>query len=307
MMPGEREIKKRAAIGVTEPIKHSRLQVNGATLHVARTGKGRPLLLLHGWPEFWLTWQPVMMRLADRFDLIAPDLRGFGASDKPVAKFGPDDQASDLASLIDELGLGPVGIVAHDVGATVAQALARRTPERLAGLFFFNFMYPGIGQRMNDPKQLKEVWHSYFNQSDLAPILIGSSPQTIRLFFSYFLRRWSHRPDAFDDATIEAFVANFQTSGNVDGGFQHYRAVGEQREKEHAGGDLPAPIELPTCVRWTECDPALPISFADRLDEFFTDLDFAPFPKAGHFPHHEDPDRAAEEIATFFERLDWGN
>ncbi len=71
-----------------ERIHHSTVDVNGAKLHVARLGSGPPLLLLHGWPEFWLTWEPVMLRLADRFELIVPDLRGFGDSDKPLGPFG---------------------------------------------------------------------------------------------------------------------------------------------------------------------------------------------------------------------------
>ena len=78
---------------MTESIRHTMLPVNGARLHVARAGAGRPLLLLHGWPEFWLTWEPVMQLLAANFDVIAPDLRGFGESDKPEGPFGPDDHA----------------------------------------------------------------------------------------------------------------------------------------------------------------------------------------------------------------------
>ncbi len=66
-------------------IEHLTIRANGADLHVARCGTGTPLLLLHGWPEFWLTWEPVMARLAARHTLIAPDLRGFGDSDKPRA------------------------------------------------------------------------------------------------------------------------------------------------------------------------------------------------------------------------------
>src|SRR5690349_12956803 len=56
------------------------LDLEGIPFHYARTGSGEPLLLLHGWPEFWLTWKRVMDRLGDRFDLVAPDLRGFGRS-----------------------------------------------------------------------------------------------------------------------------------------------------------------------------------------------------------------------------------
>ena len=68
------------------------------------------------------------------------------------------------------------------------------------------------------------------------------------------------------------------------------------------------PIPLPTCVRWAQCDPTLPAEWSDRLAETFPNLDFAPFPDAGHFPHREQPDRASAEIGTFFERLsapDW--
>ena len=66
-------------------IRHDTLPLNGLDLHVAQVGSGPPLLLLHGWPEFWLTWEPVMTRLSERFTCITPDLRGFGRTGKPDA------------------------------------------------------------------------------------------------------------------------------------------------------------------------------------------------------------------------------
>ena len=291
-------------------IEHSTIKVNGAKLHIARIGRGRPLLLLHGWPEFWLTWEPVMTRLADRFELIAPDLRGFGNSDKPNGTFGPPEQAADMAALIKVLEVDPIGIVAHDVGATVTQVLARRSPNLIAGLFFFNFMYPGIGSRFTAPDHVQNVWHMFFNQTDLAPKLVGASPDSVRLYITYFLKHWAYRENAFDDEALDAFVANFQLPGNLEGGFQHYRAVAEQRKTEMSrNAPTPEPIELPTCVRWADHDPTFDPAWTDRLSEFFPNLDFAPFPGVGHFPHREDPDRAANEIASFFGRLDqkgWG-
>lgn len=286
-------------------ITHSKVTVGGARLHVARTGTGRPLLLLHGWPEFWKTWEPVMTRLADRFELIAPDLRGFGKSDKPTDTFGPSEQAGDMSALIEALGVGRVGIVSHDVGATVTQVLARRSPDRLAGLFFLNFMYPGIGSRFTAPDHVQNVWHMYFNQTDLAPKLVGASPDGVRLFITYFLKHWSYRNDAFTAQVVDDFVANFEEPGNLEGGFQHYRAVAEQRKTEMSeNAPDPVPIDLPTCVRWADHDPTFDPAWTDRLPEFFSNLDFAPFPGVGHFPHREDPDRAAHEIANFFDRLD---
>ena len=65
------------------------------------------------------------------------------------------------------------------------------------------------------------------------------------------------------------------------------------------------PIDVPTCVRWAEHDPLFPYEWTDRLGETFTNLDLAMFPDVGHFPHREDPDRAASEIAAFFARIGW--
>jgi len=125
------------------PIEHSFQKANGATVHVAQTGAGRSLLL-HGWPELGLIWEPVTARLADCFRLIAPDLRGFGDSEKPSGAFGADDQAHDILALLDAFELNRVGLVGDNIGGAVIQALARMPPDRVEGLFFFDFVYPGI-------------------------------------------------------------------------------------------------------------------------------------------------------------------
>lgn len=281
---------------------HLTVQANGGSFHVVRTGRGRPLLLLHGWPEFWLTWEPVMTRLADRFLLIAPDLRGFGDSDKPTDPFGPEDHAADMLALLDALGVERVGVVGHDIGGAVMQPLARKAADRLAGLFFFDFVYPGIGARMGAPDRLNEIWYQSFHQMAMAPGIVGATRATCRLYFAHFLHHWAHRKDAFDDV-LDAFVDNFLKPGNLAGGFAHYRA-------SHAGriammkGKAPVspPIMVPTCVRWAEHDPLFPYAWTDRLGETFGNLDLALFPGVGHFPHREDPDRAAVEIARFFSR-----
>ncbi len=284
-------------------MQHRTVTVNGARIHFVRTGAGRPLLLLHGWPEFWLTWEPVMQRLAADFDVIAPDLRGFGDSDKPQGPFGPADHAGDMLALLDALGIERAGVVGHDVGGGVMQPLARSAPWRLTGLFFFDFVYPGIGARMGAPDRLNEIWYQSFNQLDLAPALVGASRATCGTYIGHFLRHWAYRKDAFDDV-LDAFVDNFCKPGNLEGGFAHYRA-------SHAGriammrGDAPQlpPIATPTGVRWAEHDPLFPYAWTDRLGETFSDLDLAIFPGVGHFPHREAPARAAEEIAGFFDRL----
>jgi pimeloyl-ACP methyl ester carboxylesterase len=286
-------------------MEHLTVSANGAAFHVARTGQGQPLLLLHGWPEFWLTWEPVMARLADRFTVYAPDLRGFGDSDKPDGPFGPDQHAADMLALMDALGLRRAGIIGHDVGGALMQPLARQAPDRVAGLFFFDFVYPGIGPRMAEPERLNNIWYQSFHQMEMAPALIGATRENCRLYIGHFLRQWSHRKHAFDDV-LEAFTDSFLKAGNLAGGFAHYRAA-------HAGrirmmkGEVTAlpPITVPTCIRWAEHDPLFPYAWTDRLSETFAKLDLKMFPGVGHFPHREDPHRASEEITAFFKRIDW--
>jgi pimeloyl-ACP methyl ester carboxylesterase len=287
-------------------IEHLTLRANGATFHVARLGAGPPLLLLHGWPEFWLTWEPVMTRLADRYTLLAPDLRGFGDSDKPEGPFGPEQHAADMVALMDALGLEKAGVIGHDVGGAVMQPLARTAPQRLAGLFFFDFVYPGIGARMAEPDRLNQIWYQSFNQLELAPALVGATRESCRAYIGYFLKHWAHRKDAFDDV-LEAFTDNFLKPGNLAGGFAHYRASHAGRIKMMKG-EAPklAPIGVPTCVRWAERDVLFPFSWTDRLSETFTNLDIALLPGVGHFPHREDPDRAATQMAAFFKKIGWG-
>jgi pimeloyl-ACP methyl ester carboxylesterase len=284
-------------------MEHLTISANGAQFHVAKTGTGDPLLLLHGWPEFWLTWEPLMERLQNRFTLIAPDLRGFGKTDKPVEPFGPPDHAKDMIALLDAFGIKRAGVVGHDVGGAVMQPLARSAPDRLAGLFFFDFVYPGIGPRMAEPDRLKEIWYQSFNQTEMAPTLVGATRRTCETYIGHFLRHWAYRKDAFD-GVFDAFTDNFMQPGNLAGGFAHYRAANAGRIAMMKGEapNLPK-INAPTCVRWAEHDPLFPYSWTDRLGETFVNLDLAMFSGVGHFPHREDPDRAVKEIANFFGSL----
>jgi pimeloyl-ACP methyl ester carboxylesterase len=209
-----------------------------------------------------------------------------------------------MLALMDALGFERFGVIGHDVGGAAMQPLVRIAPARVTGLFFFDFVYPGIGGRMGAPDRLNHIWYQSFHQMEMAPALVGATRETCRTYIGHFLKNWSYRKDAFD-AVLDAFTDNFMKAGNLAGGFAHYRAA-------HAGrirmmqGEIPKlpPIDVPTCVRWAEHDPLFPYAWTDRMGETFTNLDLAMLSGVGHFPHREDPDRAASEIAAFFDRRD---
>jgi pimeloyl-ACP methyl ester carboxylesterase len=285
------------------------LTANGIRIHYVREGRGAPLLMLHGWPEFCYVWRKCIPALARDFDVIAPDLRGFGESDKPAsADAGAEVHAADIAALIDGLGLARTGIVSHDIGAYVAQSLARVCPERLNGLFFFNCPYPGISSRWAAPDHLIEIWYQSFHQQSWAAEMVGSSRAACRIYIRHFLSHWAHDPHAFDE-DLEAWVDNFMKPGNLQGGFNWYISA-HQARLAVMRGEVPrpprAPIALPTRVLWGESDPILKSAWADRLGEFFSNVRVTTVPEAGHFVHYEKPDLACREIRAFFTSLPEG-
>ena len=283
------------------------VEANGIRVHYVRQGAGEPLVLLHGWPEFWYVWRKNIGPLSEHFDVVAPDLRGFGLSEKPGLPDPPgrllDELAEDLLGLADALGLEKFGIVSHDVGSFVAQRFAARYPERVRGLFFFNCVYPGIGKRWLEPDSVTETWYQSFHQQPWAADLVGSSREACGIYLKHFLDHWAHKPGVFDE-DFEAWVDNFMREGNLRGGFDWYVGVGKARMKMMREGapDLPK-IEPPAFFLWGESDPILKARWADRLGDYFSDFEFEPASGAGHFVHYERPDLANDRITHFFSGL----
>jgi len=282
---------------------HATLPVNGVEMHYVREGTGSPVILLHGWPEFWWGWHRNIPALAENFDVIAPDLRGFGDTAETAPEpAGPDVHARDILALADALGLGRFGLVSHDVGAYVAQTVARMTPGRITGLFFFNGPHPGIGRRWVEAAHIREIWYQSFNQMPWAAQLVGYNRDTCRIFFENMLRHWGHVQEAFD-GEIEHFVDNFMKPGNIEGGFAWYKASHEARMALVRDGapDLPR-IETPSRFFWGRHDPILLSDWHDTLADYFVDPEIEIADGAGHFVHLERPDAANDRVTDFFRR-----
>lgn len=127
-----------------------KIKINNIELAYSRRGNGPPLVLLHGFPLDHHLWDDVAPLLEDTFDLIIPDLRGFGESVTIDTPYTMDDFASDIAGLLDQLGIQKAGIAGHSMGGYVALAFARLYPERVRGLALVSSQAPA------DPPERKE-------------------------------------------------------------------------------------------------------------------------------------------------------
>jgi pimeloyl-ACP methyl ester carboxylesterase len=118
-------------------VTHRMIQTNGIRLHVAEQGEGPLVILCHGFPECWYSWRHQLPALAKAgFRAVAPDLRGYGQSDRPeeVEKYTILHDIGDIVGLVDALGVGQAVIAGHDIGATIAWQAALLRPDRFRGV-----------------------------------------------------------------------------------------------------------------------------------------------------------------------------
>lgn len=286
---------------------HRTLTATGIGLHYVEAGVGSPLvLLLHGWPGTWRDWREVL-RLLNGLHVVAPDLRGFGRSDKPYVApadgYTPDHLASDLSSLLDVLGSPPTVVVGHDVGATVAQALARMDPDRVRALVLCNPPYPGIGERRHRPDVYPEFWYQQLHALPWAESLIAHSRATVRIYLRHFLDHWSGPGWSISDAELEHLVDAFATENDMRGSFAYYRARAATRAAEASQEPALLRLRQPAFVCWGRADPLMRSEWSDRLAEYFDLQSLELLEQVGHFVPLEAPDAVARNVRRAIEGL----
>ena len=135
---------------------HHTAVVNGIHIHYVTHGHGAPVILLHGWPEFWYGWRQQIPVLGERFEVIVPDMRGFGYSDKPLTGYDTRTAASDIYELARLLGHQRVALVAHDIGARVAYRLTLDHEDMVARLALLDSTPPHERYGPQQPQVVRE-------------------------------------------------------------------------------------------------------------------------------------------------------
>jgi pimeloyl-ACP methyl ester carboxylesterase len=277
--------------------------VDGFRLAYDRSGSGAGVLLLHGWPGTRLDYRDVVPLLSDAADVVAPDLRGFGESDKhrapPAEAYSADAQARRVVALIDELGLGPAVVVGYDVGSRVAQTVARLFPERVRALVLSPPL-PGAGDRVLTPQAQREFWYQAFHQLKLVEEIIDGHAPAVRSYLGHFWSHWSGPSFEQPAAELDRLADLYRAPGAFISSIAWYRAgsgtvatsLREMTTERHEQ------ITVPTAVLWPEFDPLFPQDWRDRLDAFFADVTVTLLPGVGHFIPREAPRELAMAIRS---------
>lgn len=264
-------------------------------------------MLLHGWPGDRGDYRDVMRLVSDYADVVAPDLRGFGESDKDqqdsATAYSADAQARSVLMLADELELRGLVVAGYDIGSRIAQAVARAAPGRVTALVLSPPL-PGIGQRVLSADAQREFWYQAFHRLDLATDLLDGNPAAVRAYLRHFWSHWSGPRFPMRDADLDRLVREYSEPGAFAASIGWYRA-GSGTVARTLAESAPArddSISVPTTVLWPEHDPLFPQAWADRLDEFFSNVHLQFLPGVGHFVPVEAPEAFASAITKALSR-----
>ena len=273
-------------------VEHEFVEANGLRFHVASAGRGDALALcLHGFPECWFSWRyqiPLLARLGWR--VWAPDLRGYGTSDKPegVGAYRIETLLEDVAGLIDASGASRVMLVSHDWGGVLAWYFAMHRIRPIERLVAMNIPHPAAARAAFGWKQRLRSWYALFFQIRGLPewFLGRKDAQAIARMFA----RGSSDPSRFPPEVVEVFRRSAAQPGALTAMIHYYRGLlfGGGAKRMQARG---APtIEVPTLLVWGEDDIALTKETTFGTDRYVSDLTLRYLPGVSHWVNQDAPE-----------------
>ena len=283
-------------------LKHEFINANGIKIHYVTAGKGPLVILLHGFPEFWYTWRHQIPFLSEHFQVVAPDLRGYGDTEKPshVSDYQPSIIANDIVELIHALGHDKASIVGHDWGGGIGWRIAIDHPEVVDRLIVLNCPHPVIFNRAltSNFQQIKRSWYVFFFLIPYIPELVFKirSKQMIKEIF----RGSVIRKTTFSDEDIDKYYQALAKPGAFTAALNYYRAAFLKRSRGSKSEGSNKKISSPTLLIWGEEDKALGKELTYGMESLFT----GPFtieyiPNCSHWVNEEQPERVNQLLLQF--------
>ena len=275
------------------------ITTNGVRLHVVSSGKsdGPLVVLLHGFPEHWRSWQHQIPVLADAgYYVVAPDQRGYNLSDKPprVRDYSLDELTRDIDGLIAALGRSDAIIVGHDWGGAVAYRFAMDYPARTRKLVVMNAPHPvTMARELKTFSQARKSWYiGYFQIPWLPETVFKLAPDYwARVFF----RGAAVNKQAFSDEDLRSMAQAGAQPGAMRAMINWYRAIVRFPPKSPE-----KKIAAPTLIIWAEDDVALGKRLTVGMEPWFSpDFRIEYIPHCGHWVQNEAAARVNQLLLEF--------
>jgi pimeloyl-ACP methyl ester carboxylesterase len=255
---------------------------------------GPMVLLLHGFPARWATWREPMRTLADAgFFAVAPDLRGYGESDKPrgLDAYAVPRLVEDVAAILRAFGRERAAIAGHDFGGGLAWATAMLRPEIVSRLATLNAVHPvGFERRMRKWSQLKKSWYVFF-------FLLPWVPEWFLSRNDFRFVRRSLAADGLSAGAIDDLVEGVRPPGAMHAAINWYRASFRDGVKKRL---VPAKVDIPTLVVWGDRETHLDAELAVPPSDWVTQVRVAHVPEGSHWVHHDAPEKVGALLVEHF-------
>ncbi len=273
-------------------------QIGGVRLHYATAGEGdRLVILLHGFPEFWYSWRHQIEALSDEYTVVAPDLRGYNLSDKPVnvADYAMDNLIDDVLGLIRHFGREQAAIVAHDWGAAVAWALAAKHPESVWKLCAMQVPPMSVWQKNQTLRQALASWYMLFFQIPYLPEWILSRDDFT--FAEKLFRNAAADRRFFSRDEIEKYKKSWREPEALTSAINYYRANVFQRLFRRQPA---VKIKVPTLFIYGEKDTAvLPETVQNVKEAIDAPYEEVRIPESGHWVQQEAAEAVTDSLREF--------
>ena len=282
------------------------ISCNGIRLHLALAGPqdGPPVVLLHGFPEFWYGWRHQIEALAAAgFRVIAPDQRGYNLSEKPrgVHNYQVERLSADVIGLLDALGYEQAFLAGHDWGAAVAWETAIRYPERVRKLAILNVPHPDVMSRflLSNAEQQRKSWYIYFFQLPLIPEAVLRANDWAP---AVGMLTHSALPGSFTEADIEQYRRAWWRKGAMTSMLNWYRAVFRRALRGPLDPDkiVPRRVHVPTMILWGKQDIALSHHMAQPSCDLCDQGLLVFFDHATHWVQHDEAEAVNKALISFF-------
>ncbi|MFJ7205878.1 alpha/beta fold hydrolase [Streptomyces sp. NPDC098789] len=284
-----------------EGVRHHYVDVRGVRLHVAEAGRGRPVVLLHGFPQHWYGWRRLIPLLADDHRLICVDLRGFGWSEAPAGGYDTDSRVADVLALMDGLGLDRAALIGHDWGAWTGFHLCLRAPERFSHFLALNMLHPWPLHHRLMPQSWRFWYTALLEQPLLGRWVLRNRPA----FTRYLMRKGVTDPAVWEPAVMDGFVSASQEPDRARAGEALHRAFAlRDIAKLLLGSFKKHRLTTPTVIMAGAHDFMLPPSVLSGGGRHADDLRVDVVADCGHYLHEERPDLVAETARGLFSEGD---
>lgn len=271
---------------------------DGVNLSVKIFGpqEGRPIIFLHGFPEFWFGWRKQIPYFEEQgYYVVVPDQRGYNDSEKPksVSEYSLKHLADDVALIVENLGLKKPVLVGHDWGAAAAWQSAINFPELFSKLIVMNVPHPRvmIKNLALNPLQFLKSWYMFFFQIPLLPENLIALLGYERL--AEGLKRTS-RAGTFSDEDLEKYIEAWSKPNAMRSMINWYRAA-----FQHPDFSSEVQVKVPTLILWGEKDAFLEAKMARESVAYCDKAEVQYFPDATHWLPHEEADAVNRAIDRF--------